>query len=183
MNEINVKIKSLHPDAKIPAYATDLAAGFDLVAVEDVIIAPGETAKVPLGLAFEIPAGYEIQIRPRSGVTLNTRLRVANSPGTCDADFRGEVNVLLDNIAFPKLQIGNDGRYGPSFAYVTVLHTLDGRSIDAGGLVQDGSYIVRKGDRVAQGVLACVPHVLFNVAIDLDETERGGCGFGSTGIG
>lgn len=92
-----VKIKRLHPDAIIPKYATPGSAGFDLVAVEDVIIGTRETKLVRTGLAFEIPEGYEMQIRPRSGLSLKTPLRIANSPGTIDADFRGEVGVIAWN--------------------------------------------------------------------------------------
>ncbi|MES9778952.1 dUTP diphosphatase [Bacillus velezensis] len=93
---MNVNIKRLSPDAQIPDYAHATDAGFDLVASEDVIIEPGETACVPTGLAFEIPKGYEMQIRPRFGITLNTPLRV--QLGTVDAGYRGEVGVIVDNI-------------------------------------------------------------------------------------
>ncbi len=93
---MNVNIKRLSPDAQIPAYAHATDAGFDLVASEDVIIEPGWAELVPTGLAFEIPKGYEMQIRPRSGITLNTRLRV--QLGTVDSGYRGEVGVIVDNI-------------------------------------------------------------------------------------
>ncbi|RPK04871.1 Deoxyuridine 5'-triphosphate nucleotidohydrolase [Bacillus subtilis] len=93
---MNVNIKRLSPDAQIPAYAHATDAGFDLVAAEDVIIEPGWAELVPTGLAFEIPEGYEMQIRPRSGITLNTRLRV--QLGTVDSGYRGEVEVIVDNI-------------------------------------------------------------------------------------
>ncbi|WP_407632928.1 dUTP diphosphatase [Bacillus velezensis] len=93
---MNVNIKRLSPDAQIPAYAHATDAGFDLVAAENVIIEPGWAELVPTGLAFEIPEGYEMQIRPRSGITLNTRLRV--QLGTVDSGYRGEVGVIVDNI-------------------------------------------------------------------------------------
>lgn len=96
-SKIQLKIKKTHIDAVIPKYATAGSAGFDLVAVEDVEILSGCTALVNIGLSFEIPEGYEMQIRPRSGVSLKTRLRVANSPGTIDSDFRGTVMVIIDN--------------------------------------------------------------------------------------
>lgn len=99
LRDIPIKIKRLHTDAVIPKYATEFAAGFDLVAVKDVTIEPGKTELVPLGFAVEIPYGFEMQIRPRSGVTVKTKLRVGNSPGTIDSDFRGEVQVIVDNVA------------------------------------------------------------------------------------
>lgn len=80
-----ISILKLHEDAVVPAYATLGAAGFDLVSVEDVNILPGDTVAVSIGLAFEIPEGYEMQVRPRSGLSLNTGVRVANSPGTVDS--------------------------------------------------------------------------------------------------
>lgn len=170
IREIPVKIKRLHPDAVIPQYATELAAGFDLVAVEDVIIAPGETKLVPLGFAVEIPEGFEMQIRPRSGVTLKTKLRVGNSPGTVDGDFRGEVKVVVDNIREP---LSLDEYYEwPQY--------IDGTEAVGVNLLS-GEYIIRKGDRIAQGVIAPVYRADFIEVDELGETERGDGGFGSTG--
>lgn len=80
-----IKVKRVHQDAILPKYETSGAAGFDLVSVEDVNILPGDTVAVSIGLAFEIPEGYEMQVRPRSGLSLKTGLRVANSPGTVDS--------------------------------------------------------------------------------------------------
>lgn len=97
MNNIRVRVKKLREDAVIPEYKTPGAAGFDLVAAEDVTINAGETVTVPTGLAFEIPEGYELQIRPRSGLSLKTPLRIANSPGTIDSDYRGEVKIIVTN--------------------------------------------------------------------------------------
>lgn len=92
---MNVNIKRLNKHAVIPQYAKAGDSGFDLVATEDVIIAPGETALIPTGLAFEIPQGYEMQIRPRSGISLRTKLRV--QLGTVDSGYRGEIGVIVDN--------------------------------------------------------------------------------------
>ncbi|MEK5057682.1 deoxyuridine 5'-triphosphate nucleotidohydrolase [Paenibacillus sp. FSL H7-0326] len=92
-----MKVKKLHPDAVIPQYAKPGDSGFDLVAVEDVYMPAGETCKIPIGLAFEIPEGYEMQIRPRSGMTSKTKIRV--QLGTIDSGYRGEVSVIADNIA------------------------------------------------------------------------------------
>jgi len=180
-NVINVKIRRLHPDAVIPEYATELAAGFDLVAVEDVIIAPGETALVPTGIAVEIPPGYEMQVRPRSGISRKTKLRVANSPGTVDADYRGEVGVIVDNTAT-----------GSNFIdYVYGLVSGNFQTDDATGVPVEYEasyedmnvfYLIRKGDRIAQGVIVPVIRANFEVADELSETERGDGGFGSTGV-
>src|SRR5690606_16211218 len=95
MNNIRVRVKKVHPNAVIPQYQTKGAAGFDLVAVEDVTLGPGETTTIPTGLAFEIPEGYEMQIRPRSGLTLKTPLRIAVARGTIESDCRGEVKIIV----------------------------------------------------------------------------------------
>ncbi|PEL97678.1 dUTP diphosphatase [Bacillus wiedmannii] len=91
---LRVKIKRVK-DVKLPKYAKPGDSGFDLVAAEDTIIWPGETKVVPTGLAFEIPPEYELQVRPRSGISRNTKLRVIL--GTVDSGFRGEVGVIVDN--------------------------------------------------------------------------------------
>lgn len=95
---LRVKIKRVK-DVELPKYAKLGDSGFDLVAAEDTIIWPGETKVVPTGLAFEIPPGYELQVRPRSGMTRNTKLRVVL--GTVDSGYRGEVGVLVDNTERP----------------------------------------------------------------------------------
>lgn len=170
---IPVKVKRLHPDAVIPKYARELDAGFDLVAIEDVIIRPGETAKVRTGLALALPQGYELQIRPRSGISERTKLRVSNAPGTVDAGYRGEVCVLIDN---------NE--------QLSAHHTADLKLVTGWTMLGErgdtmypfGTYLIRKGDRIAQGVLAEVPRAVFEEVDELDETERGAGGFGSTGM-
>ncbi|MDR4987057.1 dUTP diphosphatase [Bacillus cereus] len=96
---LRVKIKRVK-DVELPRYAKPGDSGFDLVAAEDAIIWPGETKVVPTGLAFEMPSGYELQVRPRSGMTRNTKLRVVF--GTVDSGYRGEVGVLVDNTERPK---------------------------------------------------------------------------------
>lgn len=96
---LRVKIKRVK-DVELPKYAKPGDSGFDLVAAEDTIIWPGETKVVQTGLAFEIPPGYELQVRPRSGMTRNTKLRVVL--GTVDSGYRGEVGVLVDNTEIPK---------------------------------------------------------------------------------
>lgn len=163
-----VKIVKLHADAVVPTYARELDAGFDLVAVEEVIIHPGETVKVRTGLALQLLPGYELQVRPRSGVSAKTKLRVSNAPGTVDAGYRGEICVLIDNISQYPI---------PS----RVLVGIDG--IDAVSTkVDQGIYLIRKGDRIAQGVITVVAQAQFQVVDELDNTERGTDGFGSTGV-
>lgn len=129
-----------------PAYATALAAGLDLrAAVEaDLVLGPGDRAAVPTGLRLAIPPGWEGQVRPRSGLALAHGVTVANAPGTIDADYRGELKVILVNLG-------------------------------------DQPYAVRRGERVAQLVLAPVARAELVESDDLDETGRGAGGFGSTG--
>lgn len=143
-----VKIKKLHPDAIVPTYGTEGAAGFDFYALEDVMIRPSEIKLIKTGIAMEIPLGYEVQVRPRSGMSLKTYFRVANAPGTIDCDYRGECNIIGENI---------DCR-------------VYGRKIS-----------IKKGDRIAQGVLKRAPQAEFQVVEELSDTKRGQGGFGSTG--
>lgn len=92
-----VKVKKLDPEATIPRYQTDGAAGFDLHSSVHEIIMPGETKLIGTGLAFAVPKYTELQVRPRSGISAKTGIRVANSPGTVDCDYRGEVKIILTN--------------------------------------------------------------------------------------
>lgn len=195
-NGVNVKIKRLHPAAVIPKYARPGDSGFDLVAVEDVIIAPGETALVPTGLAVEIPPGYEMQVRPRSGVSLRTKLRLANSPGTVDSEFRGEVKVIVDNIAQPQYFFSIESvvkrpeyaNLDGTFSRTEIVETYAGSYANTDYYekrpreVPVGTYIIRAGDRIAQGVIVPVATATFTEVDALDETERGAGGFGSSGV-
>jgi dUTP pyrophosphatase len=133
-------------DLPLPGYATEGAAGMDVVSAEDVAIAPGARHAVATGLALAIPAGFEIQVRPRSGLALKHGVTVPNTPGTIDSDYRGELKVILIN-------------HG------------------------DTTFIVQRGDRVAQLVLAPVTQATWLEVSELDETVRGAGGFGSTGVG
>jgi len=96
---IKVKVKKLHPDAIIPEYMTEHAAGLDLCTVIEAPLAlkPGERTLLPTGLAMEIPPGYEGQVRPRSGLALKKGIALVNSPGTIDADYRGEIGIIVIN--------------------------------------------------------------------------------------
>jgi dUTP pyrophosphatase len=176
-----VKVKRLHPDAVIPQYAHSGDSGFDLVAVEDVIVEPGQTVKVRTGLAFEIPEGYEMQIRPRSGITTKTKLRV--QLGTIDSGYRGEVSVMVDNIA----QVINMQVCGKSYVRTSSSRlSVDGREIWVLGdkpqeLLPIGTYLIRKGDRIGQAVIVPVIHAEITEVDELTDTERGSGGFGSTG--
>jgi len=132
----------------LPAYETSQAAGMDLRAAvpedEPVILRPGDRHAVPTGLAFALPAGFEAQVRPRSGLALKSGITCLNSPGTVDADYRGEVKVILIN-------------HGPE------------------------AFTIRRGDRIAQLVVAPVVQATWAEVASLDETARGAGGFGSTG--
>lgn len=94
---IEVKFQKVHPEAILPKYQTEGSSGFDLSCVESILFLAGETKVVPIGWKVEIPSGYEMQIRPRSGFSLKTPFRVANTPGTIDSDYRGEIGILLQN--------------------------------------------------------------------------------------
>jgi dUTP pyrophosphatase len=178
MKQIPVNVMKLHPDAAVPAYARPGDAGFDLVAVEDTIIQPGETKLVRTGLAVALPTGYELQVRPRSGISLKTKLRVSNAPGTVDSGYRGEICVLIDNIATPQYSLEEGQLQIVRTREVTTLQNQR-EAIDTA--CASGSYLIRKGDRIAQGVIAEVPQASFELVQELDETVRGAGGFGSSG--
>ena len=145
-NSVPVEVKRLAhgADLPLPAYATDGAAGMDVLAAEDVTLAPGARHAVATGLALAIPPGFEIQVRPRSGLALKHGITVPNTPGTIDSDYRGELKVILINHGAHKFEI-------------------------------------RRGDRVAQLVLAPITQATWLEVDELDETTRGEGGFGSTG--
>lgn len=98
-NEIEVKIIRCRPQARLPRYMTEHAAGMDLYAAldSDVVLAPGQRVMVPTGIAIALPAGYESQVRPRSGLAVKHGVTLVNSPGTIDADYRGEISVIIIN--------------------------------------------------------------------------------------
>ncbi len=98
MQTIEIKFQKLHPDAQIPSYAHIGDAGADVYAVAEVSVAPQKRAAIPTGLAVDIPLGYEIQVRPKSGLALKHGITVLNSPGTVDAGYRGEIQVIVINL-------------------------------------------------------------------------------------
>lgn len=166
---MRIRIKKVRDDIPTPGYAYTSDAGYDLIAGEDVIIQPGETVKIPTGLAFEIAEGYEMQVRPRSGVTSKTPLRVAL--GTIDASYRGEVSVICENTS--AVENGTTPR----------LRNLEGKTVEYDGTYYPKhTYLIRKGSRIAQGVIAPIVQATFEVVDELSETSRGEGGFGSSGV-
>jgi dUTP pyrophosphatase len=134
-------------DIPLPRYMSEHAAGMDVCAAceADVAIAPGEVKLVPCGFYMAVPAGYEAQVRPRSGLAARHGIIVPNSPGTIDADYRGEVCVILANVARE-------------------------------------AFVVRRGMRIAQLVIAKVARAAVAEVESLDDTGRGEGGFGHTGV-
>jgi dUTP pyrophosphatase len=130
----------------LPAYQTSLSAGLDLRANLETAISlkPLQRALIPTGLFIELPAGFEAQIRPRSGLAYKHGVTVLNSPGTIDADYRGEIKVLLVNLS-------------------------------------EETFLIEDGERIAQMVVARHETVNWLETAQLSETERGACGYGSTG--
>ena len=164
---VSVPIQLCHPDAQHPVYAKAGDAGMDLYAVEDITINPGETVIVPTGIKVALPLGYEFEVRPRSGLSVKTPLRVANAPGTIDSGYRDEIGVIITNIE-PKIKdmvFHNDG------------------SIDQRGILWGQSYTITKGMRFAQLVLKEVPTCVFYDVEDVKAIgfDRAG-GFGSSGV-
>src|SRR5699024_2679222 len=144
---ISVGFKRLSDGATIPTKAYPTDSGFDLYASEDVIIEPGETVVVPTGIAVRLPEGYEAQVRPRSGVTAKTKLRV--QLGTIDNGYAGEIGVIVDNKAVGK----------PRFDENWYALGVDGKSVKTCKHYAYKSYLIRKGDRLAQLVVQPLPVV------------------------
>jgi len=143
-----VKIKKLkHFKGELPEYKSKGASGFDVRAClkKNICLEPGKRVLIPTGLTFEIPPGFELQSRPRSGLALKQGLTVLNSPGTIDSDYRGEVQILILNTSQKNITIKDQ-------------------------------------DRISQLVLCPVFHAQFIEQEELSETQRGGGGFGSTGV-
>ncbi|HPA37736.1 MAG TPA: dUTP diphosphatase [Phenylobacterium sp.] len=145
---IAVRRLAHNADLPLPAYETADAAGMDLRAAvgedETATLKPGARLAVPTGLSMAIPSGFEGQVRPRSGLALKSGVTVANAPGTVDADYRGEVKVILVNLG-------------------------------------EEDFHIRRGDRIAQLVIAPVIQAAWAETDSLDDTARGAGGFGSTG--
>ncbi|OYY69900.1 MAG: deoxyuridine 5'-triphosphate nucleotidohydrolase [Sphingomonadales bacterium 17-56-6] len=146
-HKVEIRVLRLNHGAglQLPAYATDGAAGMDICAAESLTLRVGKRHAVATGFAFAIPDGYEVQVRPRSGLALKHGITCLNTPGTIDSDYRGEVKVILANL-------GED------------------------------DFIITKGDRIAQIVVAPVTQGAMIEVETLDDTARGTGGFGSTGV-
>ena len=146
-SDVKVQVKRLNNGAglPLPGYASDGAAGMDICAAEGLTLKPGKRHAVATGLAFAIPHGYEVQVRPRSGLALKHGITCLNTPGTIDSDYRGEVKVILANLG-------------------------------------EEEFVIQRGDRIAQLVVAPVTQALMVEVDGLDDTVRGSGGFGSTGV-
>jgi dUTP pyrophosphatase len=143
---VKIEITNRCPDLPHPARATEHSSGFDLRAAVDapLTLGPGDRALVPTGIAIAIPPGYEGQVRPRSGLALRHGIAIVNAPGTIDADYRGEIGVILVNLSREP-------------------------------------FVIERGERIAQLVIARVTECELTVAETLEDTNRGSGGFGSTG--
>lgn len=162
---ISVPIQLIHEDAKIPQYARAGDAGMDVYAIEDITIGPGETKIVPTGLKCAVPLGYELQVRPRSGLSVKTPLRVANAPGTIDSGYRGEIGVIITNTN----PVIKEIKFDPETGKVS-------------DFIYGEDYTITKGMRFAQLVLSEVPICVFYEVDNVDEIgEDRKSGFGETG--
>lgn len=148
--------KKIHPDAKLPMYAHEGDAGMDVYAVDDVALPVGIPKLVRTGLIAEIPTGFELQVRPRSGLAVKG-ITVWNSPGTIDCAYRGEICVIL--VAC------NPNNGANAFEKMPCM-----------------PYTIHKGDRIAQLVLSPVTKAEIVEVQEVSETDRGAGGFGSTGV-
>lgn len=112
MQRPKIEVIKLRPDAQIPRYMTTLAAGMDICALPEkkLVLAPGERCLIPTGLAFAIPVGYEVQVRPRSGLAIQKGVTLVNSPGTIDADYRGEICIIMINHGHDSFEINAGDR-------------------------------------------------------------------------
>lgn len=166
---INIPIEFCNKDAKMPVYARIGDAGMDIFALEDIEVNPGETKLIPTGIKVAIPIGYELQVRPKSGRALKTKLRVANTPGTIDSGYRDEIGVIIENIESPIKDI-------------TYEFDSHGRPIIT-SIEHGRPFIIEKGSKFAQLVLSEVPTASFYEVDDVGKIgENRGGGFGSTGV-
>ena len=162
---ILIPIEYCRPDAKMPTYAHLTDAGMDIYLTEDVTIHPGETKLIPTGIKVALPLGYELQVRPKSGRSLKSKLRIANTPGTIDAGYRDEIGIIVDNID----------------------QVIKGGELDEAGrltgILWGSDITLSKGEKIAQLVLSEVPKAVFYEVESVSTIENDGRngGFGSTG--
>lgn len=163
--QVLIPIEYCRPDAKMPTYAHLTDAGMDIYLTEDITIHPGETVLIPTGIKVALPLGYELQVRPKSGRSLKSKLRIANTPGTIDAGYRDEIGIIADNIdpVIRSADMDENGR---------LYNILWGSDITLG-----------KGEKIAQLVLNEVPKAVFYEVENVSNIENDGRqgGFGSTG--
>lgn len=222
MENIRVKvyITTCTETAIIPKYARQGDAGMDVYADEEVLIKPGETVAVSTGIKVALPEGYELQVRPRSGISLNTPLRVANSPGTIDSGYRDEIKIIITNTGAERsersMQSSQSGQSEQSAQSIqsgqSERSIQNGQNKQSGHLSDNpgfgehnkdrenihpksdyltlkskgnikGTYLIQKGDRIAQIVLKRTPVIEWEKVESLKGigTDRKG-GFGSTGV-
>jgi dUTP pyrophosphatase len=168
---ITVPYEICHEKAKEPAYAHVTDSGMDVFALEDITLAPSEQKIIPIGIKVAIPAGYELQVRPKSGISAKTKLRIANAPGTIDAGYRDEIGIIVENVEPPIKDIQYDFNDDGSV------------NINSMSIIHGSSYTIGEGQKIAQLVLAEVPKVtLLKVEKVSDIGEDRGGGFGSTGL-
>ena len=162
---ILIPIEYCRPDAKMPTYAHLTDAGMDIYLTEDVTIHPGETQLIPTGIKVALPLGYELQVRPKSGRSLKSKLRISNTPGTIDAGYRDEIGIIVDNID----------------------QVIKGGELDEAGrltgILWGSDITLSKGEKIAQLVLSEVPKAVFYEVESVSTIENDGRngGFGSTG--
>lgn len=163
-NEVEICVEICRESMELPGYARAGDAGMDVCSAKDVFIKPGETVIVPTGLKLAVPEGYEIQVRPRSGISFGTPLRLSNSPGTIDSGYRDELGIIITNTSCICCNNSN-------------IYRLECKGN------QKGTYRINKGDRIAQIVLQTVPRMNLKLVQSVDDIglNRGG-GFGSTGV-
>ena len=159
--EKKLYIKRLNNDLPIPIYAKEGDAGMDIRSSIDIQIPPNQTVLIPCGIILAIPEGYEVQIRPRSGLSLKTPLRITNSPGTIDSGYKGELGVIMHN----------SSRKGKNIYNISETDN------------KEGIYQIKKGDRIAQIVLCKYEKIIFEETDKIEEIglNREG-GFGSSGL-
>lgn len=191
-NAIEIKFKRTNKDVPFPSYKLNGDSGFDFVASETVIVEPGETIVIPTGIALNLYKGMEVQVRPRSGISSKTKIRV--TLGTGDSNYRGELCVIVDNIAHPRYRVVSQtssliDRYRFDSQTSSLIEERSNKVMNLKGEYEEidkevpvGSVIIRKGERIAQGVLCFVIKGIFVEVDELSETNRGTDGFGSTGV-
>lgn len=171
---VRIAYEKCHEDAKAPAYAHETDSGMDVYALEDITLSPGEQKIIPIGIKVALPAGYELQVRPKSGISAKTKLRVANAPGTIDAGYRDEIGVIIENVEPPIKDITYEEIFNED-------GSIKGFNINS--ILYGSSYTIGKGQKFAQLVLSEVPKaVLYEVESVGEIGEDRGGGFGSTGL-